>query len=287
MPTVTSNDVAAVVVLYRPSSDVVSNVAAFANQVDRVFAIDNSEGPDSDVVSAIREISNVEYIPLGENLGIAAALNIGARHALEAGYPWVLTMDQDSTATSGMVAALLRCAADKPANQGLFSPVHRQEGVELRARESGCREVLTAMTSGNLLSVAALERVGWFDESLFIDSVDHDLCLRLHDAGLGVFEYGAAVLMHRVGATRRSRLIVSAHPSHHSSLRRYYITRNRFIVSERHREKHPEYRVGEMRALRRELVKIVLFEDDKLEKLRMSWRGYRDYTRGVTGPYSG
>jgi hypothetical protein len=41
-----------------------------------------------------------------------------------------------------------------------------------------------------------------------------------------------------------------------------------------------------MRLTRKELVKIVLYEEDKREKLLMSWRGYRDYRRGVLGRYS-
>ena len=36
-----------------------------------------------------------EIILNKENLGIATALNIGVRKALENGYEWILTMDQD------------------------------------------------------------------------------------------------------------------------------------------------------------------------------------------------
>ena len=114
MPTAGQQGVAAVVVLYRPSSDVVSNVSAFAGQVDRVFAVDNSEAPDAAVVESLRRISNLEYVPLGDNLGVATALNIGARHALGAGYEWLLTMDQDSAATPGMVSKMLELRSRRP-----------------------------------------------------------------------------------------------------------------------------------------------------------------------------
>jgi len=76
--TATRNDLAAVVAVYRPASDVVLNVAAFAGQVDRVFAIDDSETPHAGVVAALRKNANLEYAPLGENLGIASTLSMGA-----------------------------------------------------------------------------------------------------------------------------------------------------------------------------------------------------------------
>jgi rhamnosyltransferase len=41
-------------------------------------------------------IDNVLYYPNYQNFGIAKALNIGCQKALDEGYEWVLTMDQDS-----------------------------------------------------------------------------------------------------------------------------------------------------------------------------------------------
>ena len=38
-------------------------------------------------------------MPIGENRGMAAALNAGAVLAVAAGYDFLLTMDQDSRAT--------------------------------------------------------------------------------------------------------------------------------------------------------------------------------------------
>ena len=80
-------------------------------------------------------------------------------------------MDQDSTATPGMVATLLECALTDTEHIGLVSPVHRQVGGDVRQVESGGHEVLTAMTSGNVVNIAALDRVGGFMDELFIDQV--------------------------------------------------------------------------------------------------------------------
>jgi rhamnosyltransferase len=142
------------------------------------------------------------------------------------------------------------------------------------------------MTSGNLLSVAAWEAMGGFDEGLFIDQVDHDLCLRMHRGGFEVLRCRDAHLHHRLGTTVKHRFPVTNYATHHSSLRRYYITRNRLEMVRRFGKEFPEFRKREMSAQWRELGKIVLYEDRKVEKLKMAWRGYRDYRRGVSGRYS-
>jgi hypothetical protein len=50
---------------------------------------------------------------------------------------------------------------------------------------------------------------------------------------------------------------------------------------------HPEYRAFELRQLAREVVKILLYEKHKWLKIAMILRGFRDYRRGVLGPYPG
>jgi rhamnosyltransferase len=287
MPDVTTRDIAAVVVLYRPDASVLDNIAAFAGQVDRVFAVDNTEAPDAAFVRQLAQFDGLEYLPMGGNLGIAAALNAGVERAGATGHAWALTMDQDSTPPAGTIGALLECVATCASDAtGIVSARHAGPGEE-SAPGAGCHRVLTTMTSGNLVSIDAWRHVDGFDETLFVDSVDHDFCLKLDRAGLGVIECDGAVLAHSPGHVTTERFPMEAHPSHHAPIRRYYITRNRFIVGERYRAEHPEFRAAEMRAMRRELAKVVLFENQKMEKLRMSWRGYRDYKRGVTGPFPG
>jgi rhamnosyltransferase len=284
-----ADSVAAIVVLYRPSPDVAANVTAIGRQVDRVFAIDNTESPDRAVVESLSRVPNLEYIPMGSNTGIAAALNVGVEHARFAGYRWVITMDQDSTPESDMVRALLRCAVECPGPKpiGVIAPVHHIKSAPASETFDGCRDEVTVITSGDLLSVEAWEAVGRFDEGLFIDQVDHDLCLRMHRSGFSVRTCGRAAMLQRMGDMAEHRLRGPVYVSNHSALRRYYITRNRLAVTSRYRDEFPAFCASEMRAMRHELLKIVLFESDKAAKLRMAWLGYRDFRRGRSGPYRG
>lgn len=278
--------IAAVVVLYRPDSRVLENLASLADQVARIYVVDNTEAPDVGLVQCLASCPMVAYHANHANLGIATALNLGVRAAMADGYVRLLTMDQDSTATSGMVAALGSCM-DSDTRIGLVSPVHQQVGADPREVEPGSRDVLKAMTSGNLVRAEAYLRVGGFMEELFIDQVDNEFCLKLHRAGFRVVESGDAVLHHRVGEVRRHSFPWPCFTTNHSAVRRYYMTRNRLVVGAMYSDDHPEYRAFELRQLAREVVKILLYEKHKWLKIAMILRGFRDYRRGVLGPYPG
>jgi rhamnosyltransferase len=132
-----------------------------------------------------------------------------------------------------------------------------------------------------------VQQVGGFMEELFIDQVDNELCLRLWREGYRVMEAGDADLLHRVGDVRKHRFPYPAYSVNHSALRRYYITRNRLWVGRMYRDDHPEHDRFERAQIRKDLVKIVLYEGEKTRKLAMMWRGWRDYRAGRLGEYPG
>ena len=77
-----SRRVAAIVVTYRPDAARLGFLfRRLAPQVDRIFVIDNS-GTQSPQHSG-SELSNHVFVPLGRNVGIAAAQNIGAKKPLK------------------------------------------------------------------------------------------------------------------------------------------------------------------------------------------------------------
>ena len=69
----------------------------------------------------------------------------------------------------------------------------------------------------------------------------------------------------------------------HSPLRYYYRFRNNFVL---YREDKRFFR-GIRRADRHQVIKILLFENNKTEKLRMICRGIRDAKAGKLGKFEG
>jgi len=83
--------------------------------------------------------------------------------------------------------------------------------------EPDVEPLAAALTSGNLLRLAAFKETGGFMEKLFIDYVDVEYCMRLQIHGFSVLRANRAVLLHRLGGmTSRRFLGLTVHPVDHS-----------------------------------------------------------------------
>jgi rhamnosyltransferase len=279
-----SPKIAAVVVLYQPTCQLMDNISSYLHVVEELFLVDNTELPAPELVDQLTALPAVSYLPNGENLGVARALNIGAERALAAGYDLLLTMDQDSCATPDMLTRMLECLADlDPEKVGMLSPFHVTRSGHLPGQEK-CQDVMTPMTSGCLLNLQAYREVGPFLDELFIDFVDNEYCLRLRKQGFEVLRANLARLEHSVGDTRKYGPFIA---TNHSPLRRYYKTRNRFLVFARYFGDFPGHCLFDLVRLVKEIGSIILFESEKLAKLRMMWLGWCDFLRGRYGRYDG
>src|SRR4051812_31118400 len=96
--------VCAVVVSYHPDAEVKRNLRALVREFGHVLIVDNGSPPAAQAMLAGE--SDVTLIALGENLGVAAALNRGAEWARQRGYQWMATFDQDSMPAPGLAAGL-------------------------------------------------------------------------------------------------------------------------------------------------------------------------------------
>lgn len=273
--------IAGVVVLYHPDDDVIANILTYLDDLDLLIAVDNTPGPDAEFVSKLVALPNVRHLPMGANAGIAAALNAGLGACRDEGYSWALTMDQDSQAFVGMVDALRRCAGDsgpRTAVAAAVAPANRQEvGF-------GFTDELAVITSGSLTSVPAWESVGGFAEEFFIDQVDHEFCLRCRVRGYRIVSCREAVLLHRLGAQSTHRWFGAAVVTgNHSAERRYYMTRNTLYMADLYGREFPEWTAAEWSVRKKEFVRMMLFESDRVAKARAVYDGWRDHRRGLLG----
>jgi rhamnosyltransferase len=284
---------AACVTLYHPDSEVVDNVRACLTQVERLYAVDNTEGAADTPNGAAREIAGlagVVSLPAGGNLGTAGAMNLAARRAMADGYGLLLTLDQDSRVNPGMVARLLAVRGELAGSGlprvGIVSArqVTRDDPSPVVKRP--WQEEETIMTSGNLLELAAWEEAGPFDEGLFIDCVDHEFCLRLRMKGWAVVRVNDAFLTHELGNITAHRVFGKVkYTSNHSALRRYYIVRNRLWIMRKYAREFPDYCRSSRKEIFKEARNVLLLEADKGAKLGMMVRGAWDFWRGRMGRF--
>lgn len=289
------NLIASIVVTFHPDDAALRAICALASQTSHVIVVDNTaEVETTTKLQRIQASAPNIFILLSnsENFGVAAALNRGMRYAQKLSAEWALTLDQDSRATVGMVDALLatRQAFSEPFRPrvALLAPsiVDRQTKAVSDPTIRTFKEVSTAITSGNLINVSAWQDVGGYDERLFIDYVDHDFCFRLRRAGFRIAVCDGAVLQHTIGDARQIRpLGYTVTVDQHSPLRYYYMTRNGFYFWKTYACKDPFLRADKLNALKL-LVKATILDTRRIERLRMFWRGYRDYRAGRFGRYS-
>lgn len=273
---------AGVVVLYNPDNEVLENINSYVNDLKVLYVVDNSLSKNELLIEKIKALPNVRYVDNNGNKGIAQALNVGAKKALQKGAVWLLTMDQDSRFEADNLQKLLTFTKEHDVKKvGLTSPFHKS--VIIAEKKGALEELLFTMTSGNFISLYAYERIGGFDERFFIDAVDWDYGIRLNEAGFKVLRLNTAVLKHELGNHARKittffgkeRLI-----QNYSKFRRYYITRNKLLIAKLHGKKHPNLAFRWRISILADIRNILLYENNKLAKIGAIIAGIRDYIRG-------
>lgn len=241
--------IAAVVITYNPDSEVLPRLLArCADQVEWIIVVDNGTTA-VDVPALCRPFETrctMTYVPLGRNLGIAAAQNRGIEAAKAAGAEYVLLLDHDSVPMENMVSALWHAdcrlrhsgvqvgavaAVTFDRRTGTTSKVLRM--LHGRIQRIACKpsepyvEADFLIASGTLIAVSVLEHHGMMNEGYFIDHVDTEWCLRVKAQGMRLFAVPDARLEHALGDhIVRVWLGRWREVPVHSPVRDYYMFRN-------------------------------------------------------------
>lgn len=275
-----SNRIVGVVVLYQTCiNDFCINLCSYISNVDLLFVVLNSPVD----VSSLHGYDKIVIIENPHNFGIAKALNQGAEMALNRGYEWLLTMDQDSSFENDIFFRAF-AQADKT-DVAIFSPNHsiiRMNGAGDDYEES--ESDLLVMTSGNIISLSAWKKIGGFEEKLFIDEVDHDYCLRAIQHGFRIIKYPNVYLNHKLGDLKEVKfLFAKFYISQHSPTRTYYIYRNNLYVFRKYFFSFPFLLFLRAKELIKEFLRIILFQTNRKKHLFSIIMGIRDFCRGNYG----
>ena len=264
----------AVVVWYHPTAAMRANIDSYIGHVRHVVVVDNSPENNSTLLGDMS--GQCTYLPLGDNKGIATALNRGCQEAIAQGAEWILTMDQDSCWEEKQLAGYIQLANAYPEIEqtGVFSP--RQDYIShMRDYAATYEEKIAVMTSGCLLSAAGFRATGGFRDELFIDEVDNEYCMHIRRMGLKVVVVNKAFLAHQLGELRTIRFLGLWCKEYidHEPWRFYYMTRNNLLLS----HWYPEYQRFNTKRLKKMLKRIVLYDrQHKFAALRACWRGRCD-----------
>jgi rhamnosyltransferase len=290
---ITAHSVCAVVVTYCPTASMIANLASIAAQVQAMVVVDNASVADA-VIGLRNAGSDLGFhlIENSENLGIAEALNQGVRWARANDYPWVILFDQDSRIEGGFVRKMFATWESHSQRHRIASIqpryINPESGLGPIVRRAADGGPIYSMTSGALLPTWIFDKIGWFASEYFIDWVDIEYCFRIRAARYLIAESPEAVLLHAPGHSRpRSLFGFTFRPTHHSAMRRYYISRNRIAVFRKYLLTFPNWILQSMYECVRETIKCFLGESDRPRKLRAFLLGTWDGLIGRMGRREG
>lgn len=286
--------ICALIITYNCGKDVYNTIESVISKVEELVIVDN--GSDKETIEALekyREYSSIKVLLNNENLGIAKALNIGASYAIDKGYEWILTLDDDSVVTENMLDILMKAYDSLDKFEGervaILAPKHIEKDTAFdkyieNMDKLTINKVNTEITSGNLVRIKALEEIGLYKEEYFIDFVDHYLCLALRRKGYEIIRVEEAILLHSLGISDPKIILGKAITvTNHSPVRRYYMTRNRMSMWKEFNKEFPAWVKEDRGRFINEAIKILLYEEQKFKKIRMIAKGIKDYKKGKYG----
>lgn len=267
-----TESICALVVAYHPDAGFQERLQCIARICGKVIVIDNSG------ISAHPSVSGqspsdekIQYISNARNQGVAAALNIGLKAIDGKRYSWVITFDQDSIPAVDLGIRLLEAAQHSGA-EVIGSNFHEKNTDTWAA---GCAdppqewiERKTVITSGMLFRFSLIGRIGPFRADYFIDSVDHEFCLRARRAGGHVVLASKAHLFHEIGKPGATRCHLLTRIGYsHDERRKYYIARNVLRTICGYWKNEPLWCAKQVARIAFEIFIILMIEDRKTIKL--------------------
>jgi len=155
-------------------------------------------------------------------------------------------------------------------------------------KRTNAHKVEHLITSGAMTSMQAYHDVGGFKDELFIDLVDVDFSLRLADKGYELWQLDRVKMLHRLGDARKGLMLKGKLRFvyvEHSPVRWYYMVRNTLYINEWHHERHGKFcREYLRKRIWKNVLKMLLFGEQKALKRVMVLKGIRDWRHKVTGP---
>lgn len=229
----------AVVVTFHPDSSALERMVLALHSADcEVVIVDNTPGGEHAAWP-----SSATVLKQNANLGIARAQNIGIRHARANGAASLLFFDQDSDVSPELIRQLLsRLQPERPmvvgavyfdARQGFECPSYLMNrwGYPGKIYVEGRTEpfeVDVRISSGSAITARTFDIAGELDESLFLDYVDVEWCLRARARGVPIYVDPKAGMRHAIG--EKTIDVASLRLFVDGPVRTYYRMRNALLL---------------------------------------------------------
>lgn len=264
-------------VLYNPDKDIFKRLKKLACNSDKVLVILNQK----DLFCEFDlNIENAELIILGENRGLAKALNVGIKKALsDISCTFIALFDQDSMLVNDKSILKITKYFLKYPNHKIGLIGHTSIDIKLTHNSKSIgneiEEVDDIITSGSIIPCNVLLDVGLMDENLFIDYIDYEWCLRAKSMGYKIFKSSKSFINHNLGDDFINIAGIYK-PIHNNPIRKYYIIRNCLILLSR--DYIPIlWKLKHLLKLSYRIPGYILFSDEKFNSILVIKKSFTDY----------
>jgi rhamnosyltransferase len=200
-------NVCAVVTAYYPDISVVENINQLAKFVSIIFIMDNTPKIDN---AFMFNNSNIIYYASKKNLGLSRAFNECLKNNMAAKKSdFILFMDQDSYIPENLVKVLINdyyVLSDLGYKIGCLGPAIFERNMNIVMLPSHKKNILNniykvteIITSSMLTTYKNLEKIGFWNENIFLDFADWELCWRFQKNGFMCYITRNVFLNHRLG----------------------------------------------------------------------------------------
>lgn len=271
-----------VVALYDPNENEIKNVMRYIKACEFCILMDDSETDNGKWILEYfknTNFNNYLYVWNKENIGLCASVNRGIEIAKGKDASWVLLMNGDSIMTEKDVLVLKDYVRNNDtSNISCIAPQYNYDR-HIRKPYRGIKKILWANMSGMCIKINTLEKIGLFDERLFIDGLDIEWGIRSKRLGYEMYEIGESIMDHHPAETRKLKLFGKEILLYGwaSPVRYYYQFRANYYMI----RKYHSFEALKWQAIK--LLKVILLFDNKKEYLRMYIKAHHDCKNNVWG----
>lgn len=272
-----------VVTVYNPELKLLEeNIDSYINCVEKLIVWDNTNGGTNGLIDFLKTKSyfdKLQFCGDGKNYLIAYPLNQALKIAQDNGYSHLLTMDQDSVFEPDSIMQLSKYVHQLEQSDSSIAIIGTNPNEMINHKSVPCK-TSTVITSGTVYNVGKIIKIGAFREDYGIDAVDLEVCYRAKKKGYSTYIIPQIVFKQQYGDTKKTRM--KFYTSNYSAFRRYHITRNYLIMRHEYPDLYDQDDFLLKNFLLKGIIKIILAEDDKLNKLRATALGLYDGLRRKT-----
>jgi rhamnosyltransferase len=264
----------AIAVTFNPDDAVLENLKKLKSQFRFIVIIDNSPvSAVGKIKSAFASLDGISFLENQNRNGLAGALNLGVKQVYASQLSgWIFWFDQDSEIHPDFLQkiskALQQISLDYRRNS-LFGVNYEDGKTAPQKFSESVIKINTVITSGSFTRVENLNRLGLCVDEFFIDSIDHEYCLRAQRNGMDVRYITTPVMKHSLGAIEMRTLLWKRNiiVTNHSPMRWYYFARNFIFTSVEGLPSSFAWTIEHGYSLFKNFIKMLFLEQNKLKKV--------------------